>query len=369
MKKITLTIVLLFACLFGFANDTEAPTTPTNLRFPDNPLVQPDSISVLWDHSTDNIGVATYEVYINGILEEIVPYDGTDTFQFIPLLNYSNGTYCIRVLARDAAGNASSLSNEVCKTVSVIYQNEPNKLYISGLLNYSGDNKAIELSNLTYQPIDLSDYSIKVSYDGSGTWDTVYTFPANTILPVYETYVIAHPNISICTEFVNNYDASITNFDGNDVIGLFKYDVFYDAIGQLGNNATIINADMYMKRTYMTTIPTTAFDLNTWDTFSSNGNCPPDFGFASIAVLTVEEEAINSFQMYPNPVATNTLQFNTTNNQTIDTISILDINGRTLLNSSNINNNQLDIQTLKQGVYFVKVQVGNVISTHKLIRQ
>lgn len=273
-------------------------------------------------------------------MEEILAYDGSNTIQYVPFLNYPNGTYCITILARDAAGNASPLSNQVCKTVQIFYQNEPTKLYISGLLNHSGDDKAIELTNYTQQDLNLADYTLKISYDGSGTWDTVYTFPANSVVTSYEVYVIAHPSISICSNMVDDYDSTITNFDGNDVIGLFKYDIFYDTIGVLGNGGTIINTDKSMKRINMSSqIPSTNFDNTQWFTAGNNGMCPDLLGYAfGLAILSTEEVEVNSFQIYPNPATGNTLQFTTKNNQTIDVITIVDLNGRNVLTSTHILN-------------------------------
>ena len=260
MKKITLTILLFSLSFFCFAQDTEAPTTPVNFQLISNPATPLDSATVQWEHATDNVGVTTYEIYINNILEEIIAYDASSSVQYMSYSYLPNGTYCLAVLARDAAGNASPLSNEVCKSINVIYQNTPFKPYLSGLLNYSGDDKAIEISNLTNRDVNLADYSLKISYDGSSTWDATYTFPPNTILQIGETYVVAHPNISICTSRVNDYNSTITNFDGNDVIGLFKYGNFYDAIGELGNSGTLINTNEFIKRTYIAgPIPTTSF--------------------------------------------------------------------------------------------------------------
>ncbi len=370
MKKITLVTILLFTSFYSFSQDTQPPTTPINFQFVNNPTIQPDNVSVQWEHATDNVGVATYEIYINGILEEIIAYDGSNAIQYKPFLYFPNGTYCLTILARDAAGNASPLSNQICKYVNVIYQNAPTKPYLSGLLNFAGDNKAIEISNQANQDFDLTDYSLKISYDGSGTWDAVYTFPTNTILPIYEVYVIAHPNISICATEVDDYNSAITNFDGNDVIGLFKYNVFYDAIGELGNSGTLINTDLFIKReTLSEPTPSTSFNLNGWNIYGNNGNCPDLLGFSSLALLDVEDEELNTFYIYPNPATGNTLQFTTKNNQVVDNVMILDVNGKTILNSSNIIHNQLDIQNITQGIYFVKIQSGNKTSIHKLIRQ
>ncbi|MGH1384225.1 T9SS type A sorting domain-containing protein [Kordia sp.] len=375
MKKITLTLLIIFSTFTAFSQDTEAPTTPVNFQFLDNPTVQPDNISVEWEHATDNVAVTTYEIYINGTLSRIVDYDGSDIIQYASFTNYPNGTYCLNIIAKDAAGNASPISNQVCKTVNVIYQNGPPELYLSGFLNYTGSNKAIEVSNITNSAIDLSDYSVKISYDGSATWDAVYTFPANSVVSPYESFIIAHPSFSICTNMITNfgigidYNANLTNIDGNDAIGLFKYDILYDMIGELGNNATHTSTDQFIKRdAYLTTIPSTSFNVNTWSIEISNGSCPSLFGFPYMVLLSVETQELNSFSIYPNPTNGNTVYINTKNNIEISSIRIYDITGKQVINQTNPSN-EINVQGLQQGMYILQLQIGNQKVNKKLIKQ
>jgi hypothetical protein len=370
MKKITLTIAVLLCNFLCFAQDTEAPTTPTNFQFSSNPASPPDSISVLWDHATDNVGVATYEIYINGVLEEIVAYDGSNPTQFQPFLDYQNGNYCMQILARDAAGNASPLSSQICKSVSIVYQNPPVKPYFSGLLNFSGDNKAIEISNGRFETFDLSIYSLKISYDGSGTWDATYTFPGGATIANDDTYIIAHPSISICSTPIDDYNSTITNFDGNDVIGLFKHDILYDVVGgNLGSSTTAVSPNVFLKKeTLSQNLPITNFNVNEWVTYADTGMCPTMFGFTFLILLDTEDETLDSFQMYPNPTNGNTVFFQTKNNATIDAISVYDISGKQVLQQTNISN-KLDVQNLQQGMYILQLQIGNQTVTRKLVKQ
>ena len=369
MKKITLLIILLFLNLSCFAQDTEAPTTPVNLQISNNIFTHPALIDIEWEHATDNVGVTSYEIFINGFLEEIVAYDGSNPTQYVNFGLFNNGTYCLTILAKDAAGNASPLSDQVCKSVSTIDEVEPNKPYLSGLLNYAGDNKAIEISNIENNA-DLSDYSIKISYDGSGTWDAEYTFPANISLEFSESYVIAHPNSSLCSNVVAEYNSNITNFDGNDAIGLFKYGQLYDIIGDLGNSNTFLSTDAFIKRIIIGNgIPSTNFYIDFWEMTFNDGSCPNLLGVTYLILLDVEDETLNSFNIYPNPIKGNTLQFNTKNNQPVDSATIVDMTGKTVLASASIINNQLNIQNITQGIYFVKIQSGDKVSIHKMIRQ
>jgi len=83
--------------------DTEAPTAATNL-ITQNPTS--NTISLSWTAATDNIGIAGYDVYVNGVLKTTV----AGTTATIPGLSPST-TYTFYVIAKDASGNASPPSN------------------------------------------------------------------------------------------------------------------------------------------------------------------------------------------------------------------------------------------------------------------
>ncbi len=371
MKKSLLFIIAIFISYTALAQDTEAPTTPANFQIVYSVLSQPDSFTLQWDHSTDNVGVTAYEIYINGALDEIIPFDNSNTVQYASLGRFNNGTYCFTILAKDAAGNASALSPQDCGNVNVIYQNPPRKPYFSGFMNYAGDNKAIEIAYENFGgSFDLSDYSLKISHDGSGTWDTVYSFPSSATIAPNETFVIAHPNISICSTFINDYDSTITNFDGNDVIGLFKYDTLYDVVGgNLGNSTTAVNTDIFIKKEFLTAIhPITTFNINDWEIYTNDGNCPSLLGFSFLIVLDIEDETLNTFQVYPNPTNGDIVYINTKNNAEISSMRIYDVSGKLVLQQTNPSK-EINIQQVQQGVYFLKLQIGNQTVTKKLIRQ
>ncbi|MNO23186.1 Chitinase A1 precursor [compost metagenome] len=91
--------------------DTQPPTAPANLAF-----TQPtsSSIKLTWSAATDNIGVTGYDVYANGQLRGSVngsTLTYTDTQPADVTVTYS-------VVAKDAAGNASTPSNTVTRTGS-----------------------------------------------------------------------------------------------------------------------------------------------------------------------------------------------------------------------------------------------------------
>jgi subtilisin family serine protease/chitodextrinase len=96
------------------APDTTPPTAPTNLTAPSKTST---SIAISWTASTDNIGVAGYDIYKNS-----TKVDSTTTatsYTATGLL--ADTTYTFYVKAKDLAGNVSSASN----TLSVITNTSP----------------------------------------------------------------------------------------------------------------------------------------------------------------------------------------------------------------------------------------------------
>lgn len=83
----------------GDAPDTEAPTTPGNLR---STAAGSTSVSLAWDASSDNVGVTAYEVYRGGSLAATVTTASATVTGLQPDTEYS-----FTVQAKDAAGNKS----------------------------------------------------------------------------------------------------------------------------------------------------------------------------------------------------------------------------------------------------------------------
>jgi len=86
-------------------NDTEAPSTPMNLVATNTTTF---SIDVSWDASTDNVGVTSYDVFVDGDLY----INTTNTSLTITQLN-SDTNYIFTVLAKDIVNNNSAQSNAI----------------------------------------------------------------------------------------------------------------------------------------------------------------------------------------------------------------------------------------------------------------
>ena len=95
-------------------SDTEIPSPPANLATID---VQPSSVSMQWDPSTDNIGVVAYDIRRDGALLDGV---GGTTTTYQDSSADPDSTYTYVVVARDAAGNLSGPSNTLNVTTPPI---------------------------------------------------------------------------------------------------------------------------------------------------------------------------------------------------------------------------------------------------------
>jgi len=89
-------------------HDTIKPGTPASLAWAN---LTPSSFTLSWSPSTDNVGVASYDVYRNGTLLANLP--GTS----LPVSGLAPSTsYVMTVAAKDAAGNASPASTPLTVT-------------------------------------------------------------------------------------------------------------------------------------------------------------------------------------------------------------------------------------------------------------
>lgn len=85
--------------------DVTAPTAPTGLRV----MANDKTIMLVWQPSTDNVGVMSYSILRNGVAVGST----TDTHWTDTNTELGGVTYRYTVKARDAAGNLSEASNQV----------------------------------------------------------------------------------------------------------------------------------------------------------------------------------------------------------------------------------------------------------------
>lgn len=333
--------------------DTEAPTAATNL-VASNPTLS--TVDLTWTAATDNVGVTSYDVYV----------DGTNTVSTsntsITVTGLSANTqFCFTVFARDAALNTSPSSNQDCETTDEGTASA-NELFISEYVEGSSNNKAIEIANFTGSPINLSAYSLARDVNSNGAFGA--SLQLTGTLQSGDVHVIARGNASAGTLAVADQlsNADAMSFNGDDPVGLFKNGTLIDIFGNFGGSNNFDN-ETYRRKSSVQG-PTTAFNLSgEWDAFPIDNI--DDLG-AHNQTLSVDGPAIDKFSFYPNPVKSNLhIQLNS---NTATQIQIYDILGKQVIAKSIEASSSINVQSLKSGIYILKITQNNASISKRLIK-
>ena len=336
------------------STDKEAPSAPTNL-LASNPTNS--TIDLTWTASTDNVGVTSYDIYV----DDINTYNTTSTSFTATGLN-SNTNYCFTVYAKDAANNTSSVSNQSCETTTG-GSSSTTELFISEYVEGSGNNKVIEIANFTGTTINLSSYTIARNINSGGTWGTALQLTGS--IADQDVFVIAHGSSTASAQAeadqLSSQDAM--QFNGDDPVGLFKNGSLIDIFGDFNGTNDYSNVTYVRKPSVVN--PTTTFDLvGEWDAYPSDTFT--DLG-SHTQTLGINEINFNSIKLYPNPTKTNIVYINTSEYLYINIYNVL---GK-LVQKSRVttNNNQIDISSLSKGIYLVQIKSNSLSVTKKLIKQ
>jgi chitodextrinase len=149
--------------------DTQGPTTPTNLV---SSKISQSSFTLGWRPSTDDVGVANYDVYINGLLYSSTPSTSIN----ITGLSVST-SYAVTVKARDAAGNSSSASTVLSVTTLVADLKAPSTPI--GLKNSLPSETGFTLQwTASTDNVGVAEYDVLIN----GSW---YTSTSSNQLTIY----------------------------------------------------------------------------------------------------------------------------------------------------------------------------------------
>ena len=345
--------------------DTVAPTTPADIMVSNE---TDSSFNLTWTASTDNNAVGGYEIYVDNNLTATT----TNSSYTIVGLNAST-SYSVEILAFDNDNNKSNKSASVNATTTAGVNTGVTELFISEYVEPSaGNNKAIEIVNLTGSTINLADYSIQKQSNG-GSWVDDYDLGNSNIIPG-DVFVIVHVDTQdshLLTESdlfgPPNIDTSPfgygspMNFNGNDPIGLYKNGVLIDVIGEEGNSSDHIKDKTYRRKATITG-PNTRYDSSEWDILAPNTF---DGIGSHTSTLSTTDVLLDSFKIYPNPANGDEIFF--TNSQDLK-VTVFNSIGKEVISTQKLENNKLDISKLSKGIYLIKVNSGDQQTTKKLIR-
>ncbi|WP_282031803.1 endonuclease [Winogradskyella eximia] len=322
--------------------DTEAPSNPTNL-VASNPT--DNSITLSWTASSDNIGVISYDIYIDGTYAF---NSGNTTATATGLTAETN--YCFTVKAKDAANNESGFSNQDCETTT--------------------DNGTVGGSDCLTESFENLDTSIgsysSVSWTGDegGIWTATDARTDQVINTTTSAAITVRDGIlTLPTTSGGIGSLTVTTkrvFSGSD--GTFNVNV----------NGTLVGTIAYSGDEQTVTIP----NINIENSVSIviNGNSGSgnrvvfdNLSYTCYTALNVEKFDISSVKIHPNPVK-NSLTVDLESNISTS-IEIFDILGKRVIKNNISKTSNLNLQALKAGIYIVKITQGNSIVTKKLVKQ
>ena len=311
--------------------DTEAPTTPTNLIVTGSTS---STISLSWTASTDNIMVATYDIYLDGTLKT----SSATNSATVTGLNPST-TYTFYIKAKDAAGNISSQSNTVTGTTTENTGGGGNNNNTTcGTENFEG----ISGTPNTYETINWTSTGITWTATDSRSDQTIN----NKAITVRNGKLSSSPisggigNLTVTTQlkfsgtngsfklFINGVEkGTIPYSDTVTTTTISNINVSGNVTISIQNNSTTSNR--------------VAFDNLSWTCYND---------------LATSEIKSNKFSIYPNPIKNNMLFVKSENLSKIKKVEIYNTNGVLVQVAEKpfVNRNYLVLKNLPKGVYFAK---------------
>ena len=316
--------------------DTEAPTAPTNLVVTETTT---NSATLTWTASTDNVGVTSYDVYVNGTLKTSVT-GVTTTITGLA----AETAYTFYIIARDADRNSSVASASVTGTT---------KAPAAGTTACASEN----FENI---PANATSYATRTWTNGGITWTAT---DARTDQPLNNRAIIIR-NGSLTSSSVANgiKDLTVTTkliYTGTS--GTFKLNV----------NGTEVGTIPYSATSTTTTIPNINITGDviisiTGNSTASNRVLFDDLSWSCNTILAVDELEKESFAIYPNP-SNGTVKINFENANDKHDVIIFSVSGQKVFEKEYNNTATASVSNLQKGFYLVTVTKEGKSTTKKLI--
>lgn len=195
--------------------DSESPTKPVGLMAT---LVAQNSISIVWNPSSDNVGVKGYSIYLGGIYLQVSPSNSFTITNLNPGIEYS-----IEVSAYDEVLNESLRSDPITVTTR-----NPDETSVPAMPNVEIVEVLADLNNAemktsvnSFGHVDLQDYGVLVSsnQDTSKEEHVIYAYPEDTEL-IHEGRV--KENLQVLYDFSSGVGSNVLDISGTgDPIDLF----------------------------------------------------------------------------------------------------------------------------------------------------
>ena len=306
--------------------DTEAPTAPTNL-IANNPTS--NTVALSWTASTDNIGVAGYDIYANSVYKATVSGTTATVQGLTPLTAYN-----FYIIAKDATGNPSPQSNIANETTLA---GQPG----------GGSCGTEDFSNI---PASATNYATRTWTNNGITWTATDARTDQTINDKAITIQNGNltssslsggiQNLTVTTHRKFNGSTSNLNLQINGVtVGQIPYG---DNIATTTISNINVSGNIVIKLINPVSSNRVAIDDLSWTCFN--------------VLSTSETTKEKSFSIYPNPVKNNELFVKGENLNKIVNAEIYDLSGKLIQSIANPfkNSNKINLHGITKGVYILK---------------
>jgi chitodextrinase len=320
--------------------DSTPPTAPTNLAAETNGT----TTILTWTASTDNVGVTSYEIYLENTLI------GTSTTTTSTIKNLILGRdYLFSVKAKDRAKNLSVASNTLKVTTDkeVLYCTSAGTDTEEGHINKVLLNSIDNISKA--EASGYSDFTAisTILTKGQSNAITIETWTSNGKSNVFSVWIDL------------NGDKDFE--DANELIWSSMLGTSKLVTGNFTISNTAINGPTRMRVAMKQNgIPTAC------ETFTSGE--VEDYTVHLQANLTVEDydaSKINSYTLHPNP--TNERLFIKSPDNKPTTFKITNLNGQNIKEGT-ANEVGIDVSKLSSGVYIIEVNNGEKSVLKKFIK-
>ncbi|MDD4177847.1 MAG: lamin tail domain-containing protein [Bacteroidales bacterium] len=121
-----------------------------------------------------------------------------------------------------------------CVALTLASFGQASELFFSEYSEGSSNNKYLEIYNGTGAAVDLTPYTVRLGSNGN-PWGTTFTF-GTVQLADKDVFVIANAGSDPIILAEADATSTVTYFNGDDALGLFKDDILIDAIGVEGED-------------------------------------------------------------------------------------------------------------------------------------
>lgn len=238
------------------------------------------------------------------------------------------------------------------------------EMYVNGTVNFTGYKMEVE-SNGAPDVASEDWYYTDISALGVRADEYVYLVPLGET-----TFVEMYPGAS------SNYITDGPSGNGNDAFRITDpADVVVDQFGTptevTGSDdftAAWAYQDSYARRNSSGTANAGVFNVANWTIGADNEFDDPNNTCAYITgafPMSVNQQTLENFELYPNPVTNGVLTIITENNLEKN-IQIYDMLGKQVL-SATLTSTTLNVSNLNVGIYIIKIEEAGRFATQKLV--